>query len=553
MQKTSGEGLCQAKQYNPVAAFVDTGKSGWDPKTKREGFEELMRWVREHRLDVVVIFSLSRLTRKGALDALEIEAEMRAHGVTLISVQEPYLDTSDAIGIGIFAIIAGLAKQESDNKSAFIRNSREAAREAGGHLTGNAPFGMRSVKQRTPEGVSWIQLVPEDEEIHFRSWTEADTVRRIIDLAIGDPLRGIPGRSPGAITEWLNAEAVPPPGQRALHKKADRFGRFQPANGKKKNQPYWARTVVARILRDPRYAGMAADRAEGNVGWTIRRDEANNPIHSHEGLVSVGRWFQLQNALGPSGKKNRASEKAQLLSGWRFGTCDCGAWSSNSHINYLCGRPGEARKKHFPGHTINSIRIEAADEYVTQRVFARMLNLDTTNDEDLTLMREAARRFAAQTDTSGIGKELVEFKAQLEHTDQSLMDLYEERPLYKGAAGKKAWKSAVATMLATQEKCRDRIEELESMQADRVVLPIDEWYGTHGADPTGEGSPWASWPVVRRREFLSLWLDSVTFSQADGKRLPPEERITLQWARPVTEDDDEGSGDTGDSETLAVL
>ncbi|QHA05899.1 hypothetical protein GQF42_23770 [Streptomyces broussonetiae] len=40
------------------------------------------------------MFSLSRLTRQGALEAMLINEELAKHGVLLVSVEEPYLDTS---------------------------------------------------------------------------------------------------------------------------------------------------------------------------------------------------------------------------------------------------------------------------------------------------------------------------------------------------------------------------------------------------------------------------------------------------------------------------
>ncbi|WP_281273012.1 recombinase family protein [Streptomyces reniochalinae] len=546
MQKTAGEGLCQARQYNPVACFTDAGSSGWDPRTIREGFNELMEWVRARKCDVVVIFALSRLTRQGALDALEIEAEMRKHGVTLVSVQEPYLDTSDAIGIGIFAIIAGLAKQESDNKSAFILNSRDLARQAGGHLSGPPPFGMRSTKAKTPDGVAWVKLVPED-EFGYREWTEADTVRRMVDMAIGDPARDVAGKTTGQIAEWLNAEGVPAPSLRATHKGRKYSGlKHQDVEAA---PPHWSITQVHRVLRDPRIAGIAADKT-GSYTFEMRRDEAGNPMHVHKGIITPAKWYVLQEALGASARrtKRRGGAAMTLVTGWGFAECECEAhmtYTGEAKDSYRCSRSATARKVMGTGHRANSIKASEVDAYVTERVFARMLNLDHEDADDLTLMREVARRFAAQTDTSATANELAEYKAQLKHTEQSLKDLYEERGLYKGKDGKTAWRNAVSTMLATQARCHDEIERLEAEQTERIVLPIDEWYAAESNDPTGPGSPWSTWGIIKRREFLALWLDGITVTQPEDARtrLPVEERVTLRWAQPATEDEADDEAD----------
>lgn len=48
-----------------------------------------------------------------------INEESARHGVLLVSVEEPYLDTSTPMGVAIFGLVAALAQQESDMKSAY--------------------------------------------------------------------------------------------------------------------------------------------------------------------------------------------------------------------------------------------------------------------------------------------------------------------------------------------------------------------------------------------------------------------------------------------------
>jgi hypothetical protein len=112
------------------------GKSGWDPKVVRPEFEEMMSAVRAGHVDAVVMFSLSRLTRQGALEAMLINKELAKHGVLLVSVEEPYLDTSTPMGVAIFGLIAALAEQESDMKSAYITATKETRRFAAQADTG---------------------------------------------------------------------------------------------------------------------------------------------------------------------------------------------------------------------------------------------------------------------------------------------------------------------------------------------------------------------------------------------------------------------------------
>lgn len=65
-QREKCEALITAKGWDIAGHFADVGKSGWDPKVRRPEFEEMMAAVRAGRVDAVVVFSLSRLTRQGA-------------------------------------------------------------------------------------------------------------------------------------------------------------------------------------------------------------------------------------------------------------------------------------------------------------------------------------------------------------------------------------------------------------------------------------------------------------------------------------------------------
>ncbi|AXE26228.1 hypothetical protein C0216_24675 [Streptomyces globosus] len=138
-RSATGARHSSARGSNVAGHFEDAGKSGWDPSIHRPGFEEMMAAVRGGHVDAVVVFSLSRLTRRGAPEAMRTIEELESHGVRLVSVEEPYLDTSTPVGVGIPAVIADLAQQESDMKSAYVSATKDTLRRAGSHVSGLAP------------------------------------------------------------------------------------------------------------------------------------------------------------------------------------------------------------------------------------------------------------------------------------------------------------------------------------------------------------------------------------------------------------------------------
>ncbi|MFB6848219.1 recombinase family protein [Streptomyces sp. NPDC056373] len=539
MQWEAGEALCAARGYRVVHRFKDVGKSGWDPSTQRDGFEEMMRWVREAKCDVVVIFTLSRLTRMGAQEAFAIEKEMRDHGVSLVSVREPYLDTSDPIGAGIFAIIAGLAKQESDTKSAFISNTKELARKAGGHVSGTAPFWGTNEKAFTDDGVKYIKVVPTDEG--------RKTVLLMRDMAEKERL------TPGEIAEKLTDNPdTPPPGWRTEQGKARVEARRKRGTYKAfPDKPRWTPQAVLRTLRDPRIAGMAANRV-GSDKWEIRRNANGDPIHVHEPIITPAEWYVLQIAISTEGKHRREYHGGTyLLTGWPFLYSYCGATMSTtitkSVPRYRSNREVSAARQ--MGKQRVSIQVEATDDYVARRVWARMMAADPEDPEDATLLVAAAQRFARQQDTAGIAIECNELEAQIKHTQESLRQIYADRKagLYKGAVGHAAFTDAVRSMQLTEETCTARLRKLREEQTNSVRLPMHDWIEDAGADPIGEGSPWSRWTMAERRDFLRLWVDHIEIHPGTpgSKEVIVSERVVIHWARPLTEEteDEEDFGD----------
>lgn len=172
-QRTKCEALITAKGWDNAGHFADVGKSGWDPGVVRPAFEEMMAAVRAGHVDAVVVFSLSRLTRQGALEAMLINNELAKHGVLLVSVEEPYLDTSTPMGVAIFGLIAALAQQESDMKSA----SEERQRYAKWHLA----QGVAPRRRATPRRFLAQPRAPAHALAHFKYVTATTYERRSTD------------------------------------------------------------------------------------------------------------------------------------------------------------------------------------------------------------------------------------------------------------------------------------------------------------------------------------------------------------------------------------
>lgn len=538
-QREKSEALIKAKGWNLAGHFADVGRSGWDPNAERPEFDELMAAVRAGHVDAVVVFALARLTRQGAFEAMKIEEELRAHGVLLVSVEEPYLDTSSPMGVAIFGLIAALAKQESDMKSAYITATKESIRKVGGHTSGMAPYGFTS--ERVQRGkLNVVRLVPHPEE--------ADHVRQMVTWATE-------GVSAASIARRLNEAKVP---TKNASDEARLTARRKRSVSETPTVPVWTSTTVLRILRDPRLAGYAitwegrtqkTKDAPGTMGKrAILRDEEGRPLAAHEAAVNPDEWWRLQDILDgrtPIVRQTRRSVPT-LLAGMGVLFCDvCGSVMVSDERKgvrlYRCNRASAGL---VPGHGGLAINMAVADDVVTRDVWSRLEAMDPSDPDDLEFLSEAARRHAAQEDTSERQAELAAARAELEHVRGALRTVYQDRQdgLYGGDTGRKMFMESVTRLTAHEERTAARVADLDAAGPSTLSIPT-EW--TDGeTDPIGPGSTWAGWDLQERRDFIALFVDQVriTKSIGRGRNANTEDRVVITWATaPDSGDDSEGS------------
>ncbi|MGW5969759.1 recombinase family protein [Streptomyces sp. NPDC055186] len=530
-QQTKCEALITAKGWAVAGHFADVGKSGWDPNVQRPEFEEMMAAVRGGHVDAVVVFSLSRLTRQGALEAMLINEELARYGVRLVSVEEPYLDTSTPMGVAIFGLIAALAQQESDLKSAYVTATKDTLRQAGSHVSGIAPYGFQSSREQRGE-LTVVKLIPDP--------IEAPIVRDMVQWASE-------GLSAASIARKLNETGAPTKTLALAESGAKRLAaRRKRAISEPTAAPAWVSSTVLRILRDPRLAGYAAEwhgrvaktkDAPGKVGKrVVMRDSEGKPMASHEPIITAEEWWSLQDVLDGRTQTVRRTGRSvpTLLAGFGLLFCDvCGSVMVTDQRKgtalYRCNR---AQSGTVPGHGGLAINRDTTDDEVSRRVWARLTTLDPEDEDDREWLAEAARRFARQKDTSQRDTERAAARAELEHVRAALRTLYEDRQagLYGGEVGTQMFRESVERLTAHETRVTERLAVLDQEAVTGVMIPA-EWTVAEG-DPIGEGSPWAAWDLKQKREFLALFVDSVriTKSAGRGRNANTRERIIVRWA-----------------------
>jgi DNA invertase Pin-like site-specific DNA recombinase len=135
-----------------VKWYKDEGFTG--SNQDRPAFQRLMKEVQPG--DTVVCFAVDRMTREGIAPALQLWKSLKAKGVKLVSVSEPWLDDNNPCADLILSVLSWAAEQERKRIRYRQREGINAAREANG---GVCPWGGREAGKRNKATLPKIDVV----------------------------------------------------------------------------------------------------------------------------------------------------------------------------------------------------------------------------------------------------------------------------------------------------------------------------------------------------------------------------------------------------------
>ena len=328
-QREDGQALVARRGWTLTREFKDNSVSA-SGKVRRPQFEALITAIVAGLVDVVVAWSLDRLTRN-ARDRLALVDACRDAGVMIALVRGSDMDPTTPAGRLALGILGEVAQHEIDQKSDRQRRAWVQAREQGRPVVfSTAPFG-------------WLRdRVTEDP-------VAGPAIRRAADVVLaGGSLRSI-------ARQWDEA-GIPTP------------------NGGKQ----WGATAIKGILLNPRLAGhstyTAAKPGERPVNpWereVVCRDGQWASIVSedtHLALVAV-----LTDPARP-GTGGTCGVPTTLLGGIAF--CPCGQRMQGGQSN---GRPilrcCARREGRGSGH-VGRLR-KPVEEYITGVIVERLSRPD---------------------------------------------------------------------------------------------------------------------------------------------------------------------------------
>ncbi|MER7463619.1 recombinase family protein [Streptomyces sp. NPDC097981] len=525
--------------------YEDLGISAFSG-AERPDFERLLTDCRAGRINMVIVYYVSRFSRMDPLDAIPIVTELLNLGVTIVSVTEGEFRKGNVMDLIHLIMRLDAAHQESKNKSVAVRGAKEKAKALGGYIGGNTPYGfkLRSEMRITPTGrpiaVQLLAVHDDEAEVIRRAWgyikahlRETSGERAALNV-------GSPGSING-VCQTFNDDGTPTRGA---------------AKGAGRAKALWEAATLKRILRDPRIAGYDAvaryyTDGDGNPtrqmrDYVIKRDpETMQPLYLEiEPIIPRDEWHELQTWLsartrGSSGKPVPVT----LLGGMSILECECeyNAGVLNDHAtpsrsSYRCNRPTGGRPDGVHTGT-NRILQKYADDYVAQRILA-VITTAEDDPETAGILIEAQKRFGIATadpETARERTELVRERADAIQALEELYDALENGETYSGPIGQRRFNERKRKLEGRMSAAEHAIAEIE--ESCTAKLPITQWTdGSVNGDPIGEGSWWHGASMENRRMLVRLFVDKVIIHKTTrkGGTVPtPDEvaaRLTVRFA-----------------------
>jgi len=239
-------------------AYDDGGFSGGT--MERPALQQLLADIRDHRVDVIVVYKVDRLTRSLA-DFAKMVDVFDAHGVSFVAVTQQF-NTTTSMGRLTLNVLLSFAQFEREVTGERIRDKIAASKRKGMWMGGVPPLGYELQGRRLVVNAAEAETV----RAIFRRYLKLGCVRRLqSDLA----RRGIVSKV--------------------------RISR----NGKRSGGKAFSRGALYALLANPTYIGEIRHRHERYPG-------------QHEALMDRKLWERVHERLRNQAVRRRGQRPAQV-------------------------------------------------------------------------------------------------------------------------------------------------------------------------------------------------------------------------------------------------
>jgi DNA invertase Pin-like site-specific DNA recombinase len=147
--------FCERMGWQVMSEFHDN-KSG--KSLDRPGFKRMIESASRREFDVLVFWDLSRLSRGGVVEVLQVLQQLKGWGVAYRSLQEAYLDSLGPFSEVVVSLLASIAKLEREKirerTLAGLARARKQGRVGGRPKAAEDAKLVASVERLRKDGLS---------------------------------------------------------------------------------------------------------------------------------------------------------------------------------------------------------------------------------------------------------------------------------------------------------------------------------------------------------------------------------------------------------------
>ena len=151
--------FAQTQGWTITAEYIDRASG---KRSDRVEFQKMFTAASRREFDVLLFWSLDRLSREGTVETLNHLQRLNGYGVAYRSFTEQYLDSTGMFKDAIIGILAAIAKQErvrlSERTLAGLERARAQGRVGGRPKAADDPQTYRHVHGLRDDGKSIRQI-----------------------------------------------------------------------------------------------------------------------------------------------------------------------------------------------------------------------------------------------------------------------------------------------------------------------------------------------------------------------------------------------------------
>ncbi len=311
-----------------ILTFVDNGFSGGN--VNRDGFQKMMRLVRQGEVRKVIVYKLDRISRS-LPDFVNILQEFKTHRVEFVSSQEAF-DTSSPYGEMIVKLLMVFAEFERTSIITRVTQAYIHRSEMGFYMGGRRPYGFELVPA-VIHNIKTKKLNPIPSEVEqiqyiFEAYAEETvSLRLLLDILVSE------GKMPLDGSSWTTAK-LSALLKNPIYVKAD-FDIYD----------YYERHGV-RIAGD--MLQFTGERGAQLYGRTKHDPDSSDwsdmrlVLLTHPGVVDSGVWLKCQQKLE---RNRRITNSYRNPTSWLAGKVICEKCGHTmTTIKGTLGKSGEVRR-----------------------------------------------------------------------------------------------------------------------------------------------------------------------------------------------------------------